>query len=388
LSDTAKLVNSQPNASGPVKKVIVSVVNDLVTDQRVDKVCTTLTGMGFDVKLVGRRKKDSPPLPSRKYNLERMHLLFEKGPLFYAEFNLRLFFFLLSEKADLLVSNDLDTLLPNFLTHKLKRIPIVYDSHELFTETPEVIHRPFVKSVWEFIERTIFPKLKDIFTVSDSIAEIFKIKYNVEVKVVRNVPKASKFKKQRNRKDLDLPDDKKILILQGSGINIQRGAEELVEAMQYLEGYLLLIVGGGDVIDKLKQMTETLNLYEKIRFISRQSPENLYQYTMNADLGLAVDKDSNLNYRYALPNKLFDYIHAGIPVLVSPLVEIKKIVEKYNIGTFIENHEPKSMARKIDKIFSDEAQLNHWKDNLKLAADDLCWENEEEIIKNVYLKYV
>ncbi|MDB4303892.1 glycosyltransferase [Desulfosarcina sp.] len=372
---------------GIKKTVIVSVINDLVTDQRVEKTCMLLTEMGFQVTLVGRTKKGSLPMPPKPYKTTRMRLLFEKGPLFYAEYNFRLFLLLLFRKASLLVSNDLDTLLPNYLIHKLKNIPIVYDSHELFTETPEVIHRKFVKSVWEKIERSIFPKLKDVITVSDSIAEIFTRKYGIDVKVVRNIPPKRNINKLKSRKELNLPEDRKILVLQGAGINIQRGAEELVEAMQYLDQVLLLIIGGGDVIEDLKTQASDLKLQNSIRFLPKQPIESLIQYTKNADLGLSIDKDTNLNYRYSLPNKLFDYIHAGIPVLASPLVEISKIISKYDIGTTIDSHDPKHIAEKLEKTINNENQLRVWKENLKFAAEDLSWDKEKEVLKEIYLQY-
>ena len=358
-----------------------------MTDQRVDKICNTLVSLQFEVLLVGRKKHNSLPLPSRTYKMIRLRLLFEKGPLFYAEYNFRLFLFLLFPKVDLLIANDLDTLMPNYLISRLKNKPIVYDSHELFTETPEVIHRKFVQNVWLKIEKWIFPKLKDVFTVSNSIAQVFKEKYDVDVKVVRNVPPTRKFDKIKSRQELNLPENKKIVILQGAGINIHRGAEELIQSMQYLKEHLLLIVGGGDVIQDLKQLATKLNLKDKVQFLPRQSIEELYQYTMNVDLGVTIDKDTNLNYKYSLGNKIFDYIHAGIPVLASPLVEIKKIISTYNIGHTIDNHDPQHIAKKIKEMTSDPIKTKEWKENCKFAASELCWEKEESIVLEVYKKY-
>ncbi|NVO03903.1 MAG: glycosyltransferase, partial [Bacteroidetes bacterium] len=337
-----------------MKRVIVSVTNDLSTDQRVHKTCMVLHEMGFDVTLVGRKRKSSLPLAKREYKTKRLWMIFDKGPLFYIEFTKRLFLFLLFKKADLLVSNDLDTLLPNFLIKKLKSSSLVYDSHEYFCGVPELENRPFVRNIWKTIEKWIFPKLQNVFTVNESIADLFKKEYGVDVKVVRNIPAKIENSITKTREELGLPLDKKIIILQGAGINIHRGAEEAVESMQFIKNAVLYIIGSGDVLNILKNMVIDLQLEEKVKFISKLPFDQLFQYTKNADLGLTLDKDTNINYKFSLPNKLFDYIQAGVPIIASQLVEIQKIIEKYNIGAIIENHKPTTISKTINQALFDD----------------------------------
>jgi len=370
------------------KKVIVSVINDLVTDQRVNKVCQTLLSINCDVILVGRKMRNSPELDSRDYRMHRMKLLFEKGPLFYAEFNLRLFIYLLFNKANMLISNDLDTLLPNYLIKKIKGVPLIYDSHEYFTEVPELVNRKRTQAIWKFIERKLFPRQTDVITVNDSIAELFENDYGIRPHVVRNIPRSRQSVVKVSKKYLGLPVDKHILILQGAGINVHRGSEELVEAMQFVVDAVLLIVGGGDVIETLKMMTKKYGLEQKVIFKPRVPYQQLMQYTASADLGLTLDKSTNLNYKFSLPNKLFDYIQAGVPILSSPLPEIEKIILKYDVGDFISDHNPKNIAIKINQILSNQLQMEKWKKNCKFAARELTWEHEEKVLIDIYSQYV
>ena len=362
-----------------MKEAIISVVSDLVTDQRVHRIATTLQKHGLKVTLVGRQMHKSLPLANRDYRTVRFKLWWEKGMLFYAAYNIRLFFFLLFHKADVLVANDLDTLLPNFLISKIKRAELYYDSHEYFTEVPELVNRKFTRRIWLGIERFIFPRLKHVYTVNASIAALYKDKYKINVDVVRNVPVTADTKSiSKSKSELGLPVDKKIILYQGAGINIHRGAEEVLESMLYVNDAVLLFIGSGDVIEQLKSMSDMLNLNDKILFIPKQPMQELKQFTRHADVGLTLDKDTNLNYRYSLPNKLFDYIHAGIPVLASSLVEVKKIVDHYQVGMMIESHDPKHIAEKINEMLGDEKRFAQWKENAKLAAKELCWEKEEE----------
>ena len=266
----------------------------------------------------------------------------------------------------------------------------MYDSHEIFCEVPELIGHPTKRKIWKLLERSIFPNLKNVITVNDSIANIYSEEYKVKVNVVRNVPflKAQSNIANLTKADINIPDGTKILILQGAGINIDRGAEELVEAMQYVPNAVLLIIGSGDVIEILKQKTNELKLKDRIQFIGKVPFEKLVQYTRLGDLGLTLDKDTNINYRYSLPNKLFDYIHAGVPVLSSNLVEIKNIIMHYDIGDIIENHNPKHIASKINSILADEKLLDKWKQNTSKTAYELNWEKEEKVLSEIYSSFL
>lgn len=359
-----------------MKRVLVSVINDLVTDQRVHRTCSLLVEEGFEVELVGRVQKNSLELKTRIYKCTRMKLFFEKGALFYTEFNIRLFLLLLSRKKALLFSNDLDTLLPNYLVSKLKRQKLVYDAHEYFTEVPELEGRRFVKKIWSAIEGFVLKRMESIITVNDSIAKLYYDKYGLEVKVVRNVPFS--FKSQAARKKENL------LILQGAGINIDRGGEELVQAMQWIQGELW-IVGSGDALPILKSLVEELGLKEKVLFKGKVSLDELKNLTLQAEIGFTLDKPTNINYLYSLPNKLFDYLQASCAVISSNLPELKRIIEEHEVGDIISEVVPQIIAEKVNALLSDRERLHLYQKNALKAAEKLNWENEKLKLK-LYLE--
>lgn len=336
----------------PFQRALVSVTNDLATDNRVHRTCTVLQDLGYEVLLIGRKLPGSLPL-ERPYRTRRMRLLFTKGPLFYAEYNLRLFFLLLFGRATVFFSNDLDTLLPNFLAARIRGKRLVYDTHEFFTEVPELVQRPRVRAVWLAIERWIFPKLQTVITVNQSIAGAYKERYGKQLHVVRNIPMPRELGTLPSRTELDLPADKHILVLQGSGINMDRGAEEAVLAMRELPDCLLLIIGGGDAWPVLQRMVKEHALEDRVRLLGKMPYERMMDYTRNADLGLTLDKDTNLNYRFSLPNKLFDYLRAGIPVLATDLPEVAAIVRGHACGVVIARPDPGLIVQAVNALFAD-----------------------------------
>jgi glycosyltransferase involved in cell wall biosynthesis len=359
------------------KKIIVSVISDLVTDQRVQKECNTLHKIGYRVLLIGRKSDRDFVLKDLPYKTIRFQNLFAKGPLMYLVFNVQLFVYLLFVKADILWSNDLDTLLPNFVISQLKKSKLIYDSHEYFTES---VYKKSSKKIWEMLEQQIFPRLKNVITVNNSIKNIYENKYKVPVTVIRNVPYL--FDKNKEANGPILPAETKNLIIQGRGINENRGAEEAVLMMQFLSaGFHLYFIGNGTILNKVKKIVRDLNLQSKITFIDPLPYQKMMQITVQGFLGLIFEKiDVADEHLFSLPNKFFDYIHAGIPVLSTEAVEIKSIIPQFNIGTFVDNLNPEEMAKKVIEISRDKEKYDLWKHNTVTASKDLNWEREEKIL--------
>ena len=366
-------------------RIIVSTTNDISTDNRVHKVCMVLMDLGYELLWVGRELPNSKPL-ERPYRTKRFKLWFNKGALFYANYNLRLLFFLVSKKFDVLLSNDLDSLLANYLAAKLKRKPLVYDTHEYFLGVPEIQENWLAKTVWTKIERWIFPKLKHVFTVNQSIANLYKEDYGNQLMVFRNISMPPEIDVWESRAELGLPEEKFIFINQGSGINVDRGMEEALNAIAQLDNAVLLLVGSGDVIPDLKEQVAKQNLSSKVIFVDRVPYQKLLQYTHAADVGITLDKDTNINYKYSLPNKLFDYIYCGIPVLASRVIEVRKIVEDYKIGRIAESHEIPELVNKMRLMMEDGKEIYYAQ--LEQAAKELSWENEKNAVVDFYRTFL
>jgi glycosyltransferase involved in cell wall biosynthesis len=364
-------------------KIIVSVTTDLVSDNRVHKYCSTLFDLGFQVLLVGRKLKNSQRVLPREYETKRFSLFFNKGPLFYAEYNFRLYLYLLFSKSDVLLANDLDTLPANFLASKVKQIPLVYDSHEYFTEVPELVDRPRVKKFWEWLEKKMVPRLKYATTVCNSIAEIYTKKYGTPFRVVRNLPFASDHQPEKTT----TVKNEKIILYQGA-VNIGRGLEQVIQAMHYVENTKLIIAGDGDIKSHLEALVQAENLQNKVEFTGRLTIDELAKLTPTADLGLSVEEDFGLNYRFALPNKLFDYIQAQVPVLVSNLPEMAAVVNQYKIGEITDSLDPVFLAAKITEALENMEKRKSWYVNLPKAAAKLTWENEEKIIQEIFQQFL
>jgi len=283
-----------------------------------------------------------------------------------------------------LVANDLDTLPANFLISRIKKAILVYDSHEYFTEVPELVNRNFVKNTWEKLEKWMVPKVKHSYTVCDSIAQIYNQKYGTDMIAIRNLPYChAGYSRAESKKS----SYERIIIYQGS-VNKGRGLELVINSMTYLDDVRFWIIGDGDILNDLKNLVKRLKLEPNVLFMSRMLPEDLIQYTVQADIGLSLEENLGLNYYYALPNKLFDYIGAGVPVLVSDFPEMGSLVKKHDIGIATLTSDPMELAAIIKSMLNDPGKIRIWKNNLQKAASMLCWENEEKKLLDLYRKVI
>lgn len=360
-------------------RIDVLVINDLVTDNRVHKVAQTLQYFGYEPRLIGRRLRKSQALAPRRYPTLRLKLWFETGPPFYLEFNLRLFFILLLSKAEIILANDLDTLPAAFAASKLRSRRLVYDSHELYTEVPELISRPGKQRIWKKLEACLLPKITEAYTVCDSIANHYRALYGTNFKVVRNLPYRIAPEKLRKTEK----NENKIILYQGA-LNRGRGLELAIEAMLYINSAQLWIAGTGDRANQLQALSHQLGLQHKVLFLGQIPLHDLPTITAKADLGLSLEEDLGLNYRFALPNKLFDYIQHEVPVLVSPLPEMAKLVLDYQVGEILASREVKKTAIQIENMLQNTKSRAEWKENLRKAAEKLCWESEIGVLKGIF----
>lgn len=356
-------------------RVVVSVFNNLYTDQRVEKVCKTLYDNGYQPILIGNNWLGAPEM-ERPYPFFRIGLKSIKLRFAYMEFQTKLYKEI-QKHADnntILLANDLETIMPSYMISKKLGIPLVFDSHEIFTEMPTIQGR-WVKKVWKKIERSFVPKIKKMMTASSSYADWFVKEYQItRPVVVRNLPRRIKF-------DGTPENSKKIILYQG-WLNYSRGIDKAILAMKCIDHAELWIAGGGPLEKEFKTIAKNENVLDKVKFLGKLRPDELRKITPKADVGISIEENNGLSYFYSLPNKISDYIQSRVPVVVSDFPEMSGIVRNFQVGEIIENHSPEHLAEKLKIVLGKgkPAYLH----NLNVAADELCWENEEEKILKIF----
>jgi len=341
----------------------------------MQRICTSLANAGYNVLLVGRKLNTSVPLSQQVFQQKRIRCAFNKKFLFYAEYNLRLFFLLLFKSMDAVCAIDLDTIASCYFVSRLRNKLRIYDAHELFSEMKEVIRRPRIKQMWSRIERYYVPKFVNGYTVSESIAEEFGRRYGVRYSVIRNLPVERELAVNR-------PIEKKAFLYQGA-VNEARGLEALVEAMNYVDAELHLY-GDGNIDEEIKDLIRQSGLEKKVIMKGKILPAELYAVTQNAYAGINLVEPEGLNQLYSLSNKFFDYIQAGIPQLTMDFPEYKKINDTYQVAVLTSTITVSEIADKLNVLLNDETLYQYLKNNCMVARKVLSWQTEEPKLLEFY----
>jgi glycosyltransferase involved in cell wall biosynthesis len=359
------------------KRVFCTVTNDLNFDQRMIRICTSLTNAGFLVTLVGREDRGSLPLADRPYRQHRLKMWTRRGKLFYAEYHFRLFLYLLGRKMDLICAVDLDSILPCYFVSRIRRVPRVYDAHELFCEMQEVMSRPFIHRMWKKVERFAVPRFRVGYTVNAPIAGEFRQLYGVDYAVIRNVPLLELGEVPRERTSAG-----RYIIYQGA-VNEGRCFETLIPAMQHVPARLI-ICGDGNFMEKARELVREHGLDEKIAFRGSIRPEELKAVTGQAWCGITLFDRRGLSNYYSLANRFFDYMHAGIPQLAMNYPAYREINNCYPIAVLINEPGIREVADALNELLTNRDLYQSLSEGCKQARLRYNWQEEEKILIRVY----
>jgi glycosyltransferase involved in cell wall biosynthesis len=342
------------------------------------RICNSLVNAGNIVKLIGVKHSDSPALESKKYQQHRLPVSFKKGFGFYFEYNVRLFFYLLFQKADIYCCIDLDTMLPVYLASLLKRKIRVYDAHEYFSQQKEIITRPKIYRFWHFMERTFVPKFTYGYTVSEGIAQEFSKNYEVEYEVIRNVPLLKPLSAHAS--------EEKIIIYQGS-VNEGRGFEFLIPAMKEVEA-ILEIYGDGNFLSEAKKLVSENNLEKKIIFKGKFLPADLNNITARAAIGINLVEPLGKNQLLSLANKFFDYIHHAVPQVTMNYPEYKNINEEFEVAVLVNDLSISSVSNSLHFLLNNKEVYLRLHKNCIRAREIFNWQNEEKKLIRFYERLI
>jgi glycosyltransferase involved in cell wall biosynthesis len=356
-------------------KIIFTVTNDLTYDQRMNRIAGTMGEAGYEVLLVGRKRKASVELVEQAFKQERLGCFFEKGFLFYTEYNLRLFFFLLFQKAEIICAIDLDTILPVYFATVIKKTKRVYDAHELFTEQKEVLTRPFIHFLWLAVERFAVPKFRSGYTVNGFISEELTRRYNVNYAVIRNLPRLSALPV--------LPGQKEKWILYQGSVNEGRCFETLIPAMKNVDARLV-ICGNGNFFEQAVALVKQHQLESKIAFKGYVKPDELLALTAAAYMGLTLFESKGMNQYHSLANRFFDYPMAGIPQVCVNYPEYAAINQQYAVAYMIDDTSPETIADALNNLLADTVLYESLRQNCLRARNIFNWENEKQRLLDFY----
>jgi glycosyltransferase involved in cell wall biosynthesis len=290
-----------------------------------------------------------------------------------------------AERPDVVHANDIATLIPGYLAARLSGARLVYDTHEY------AVGVPYRKAVWAWlaatIERLLIRRCDAVITVSDGIAERLQVRYGLERRptVLRNVPDLPP---PASGVAPDLRDRLGIgeapLVLHQGAVADGRGGGNLVRAVGRIDSSHLLFLGAdGAFADGLRELGREVGLDGRLHFHPPVALAKLLSYTAQADVGVSLLEDTCENHRLALPNKLFEYLAAGLPIVVSDLPEMSRLVAERGVGWTTDPGDPADIARALE-LALEEGEDPALHERIRAAAAELNWPRERSRLTELY----
>jgi glycosyltransferase involved in cell wall biosynthesis len=368
-------------------KTCLLALNDFQYDSRLRREASTLASWGYEVVVLAEKSESTPEAESwQGVEIKRIrttqHLWRKRR---FLGFWWRALILAYREKAGVYHAFDLDTLPPAAIAAKLRSAKLIYETHELYLELEALRGRPLVRMIWSILEKLLLRQADSIITVNESIAEIYESRYGVrkpEV-ILSCLPLKEYPSRDLLRREFGIPMEKKVILYQGV-LRDGQGLSLLLDLVEPLPDACLVFVGEGPVKEDLKKRVEERRLGGRVFFKNRVPPDELLYYTASADLGVLLMENRAPNNFYALPNKVFEYMMAGLPQVVSNFPELKRFVESTGVGVAVDVDNAGEVLDTVREILSDQGRLDQFRENCKRAAHEFNWERESEKLKNVY----
>ncbi len=376
------------------KKVVLIVSNPFTNDSRVFKEARAVAANGFETIVYAINKNNNLPEEENLRGFKIKRLQIDTYDFRFKPHKLVTQFIpalipLRAEQADIYHANDLNTLLIAYLACFGRKSKLVYDSHEFWSDrsdalVDEGILNRILHKFRLLQEKVLIKKAGAVFTVSDSLSQALSRKYGINKPVVLKncpylapIPKGDKFTELKSQ-------NRKIVLYQGY-IAKFRGLAELIKSVVWYESNIRLIfLGDGPYKEGLIKLIKNLNISDRVFVYPSVPLLELSEYTASADLGVAAYLDLSLSQHYTLPNKFFEYMHAGLPVAASDLPEMRKIVLEERVGEVCDISDPKDIARVVNSILSNEKKLKQMKNNAIRTTKKYNWEIESKKLLGTY----
>jgi len=380
--------NRQTEATQLAKKkksVTISFLGNANFDTRVTNLTNSLISDGFEVKVISF-DWTTPNFKTVLGNVSIFKLIKTKNSLlYYLKFISILFKELSKSKSSIYIAEDIFTLPLVTFFAKLRKAKLYYNSREFYAFLAVLRNRPVVQSIISNLEKFFIKKTDKVLVTGDGDAEFLQGFYNINnTVVIRNLPLKQKASYKKDfRKMLGIPETSTIMLYQGVILE-GRGFEPLLNAMQKINNCNLIVLGTGIFQEKYEKIANDLGINNRVHFLGNIEQSELINYTAAADIGIALIENISKSYYYALPNKLFEYIMAALPVLISDLPQMKKIVLDYEVGEIVNLDNPEEIKTKLEQLINDKNKLSNYKQKTISASEELNWQREYQKIKHIF----